>query len=107
MGIVPVAMMDMKLITMANVSTLPHKESVTHFVLNLETISVQNVHQAHISMKTISVNLSILTALNSTHMKKNASNVIQVTLSFLENVKLIQHILLTILIVQNSQMVFV
>lgn len=107
MDIVPVAMMDMKLITMVNVFPLPHKESVTHFVLNLKTMSVQNVHQAHISMKTISVNLSILTALNLTHMKKNASNATQVMPLFQENVKLIQHILLTILIVQNFQMVFV
>lgn len=107
MDIVPVAMMDIKSITMANVSPPPHKASVTHFVLNLKTMSVQNAAQAHISMKTMSVNLLTLTALNSTHMKNNVNNVTQATLLFLENVKLIQHILLTILIVQNFQMVFV
>lgn len=70
MDIVPVAMMDIKSITMANVSPPPHKASVTHFVLNLKTMSVKNAAQAHISMKTMSVNLLTLNALNSTHMKK-------------------------------------
>ena len=107
MDIVPLAMMDMKLITMENVSPPSHKKSAIHFVHNSETMSVQNVHQAHISMKTMSVNLSILIATNLTHMKKNASNATQVTLSFQENAKLIQLILLTILIAQNFQMVFV
>lgn len=107
MDIVPVVMMDMKLITMANVSPPPHKESAIHFAHNSVTMYVQDAHQAHISMKTMYAILSILTALNSTHMKKNANNATQATLLFLENVKLIQHILLTILIVQNSQMVSV
>lgn len=107
MAIVLVAMMDMKFIIMANVSPLSQKESVIHFAHNSEIMSVQNAHQAHISMKTMYVNLSILIATNLTHMKKNAGNATQVTLSFQENAKLIQLILLMILIVQNSQMEFV
>ena len=52
----------------------------------------------------MSVNPLTLTALNLIPMIKNANNVIQVMLLFLANAKLIRHILLTILIVQNFQM---
>lgn len=103
MDIVQVAMMDMKLISMENVCPPPRKESVIHFVHNLPTMFVQNALQAHTLIKKMSVNPLTLTALNLIPMIKNASNVIQVTLSFLANAKLIRHILLTILIVQNFQ----
>lgn len=89
MDIVQVAMMDMKLIAMENVYHLPLKESVIHFVHNLPTMFAQNALQALTSIKTMSANRLTLTALNLIPMRKNASNVIQVTLLYLVSAKLI------------------
>lgn len=107
MVIAQVVMMVMVLILMENVFLKKTMVSVTHYVLNLPITSAQNAHPVHTSTKTMSVNLSIPHALNLTLCQKHAFNATQVMLFNKENVKLIAHLHLMILIVPIFQAEFV